>query len=131
MSAIEIILTDSTGSLTIPDLEVPLIESLIENAVDVETLSRDVYTDFISNGNKRVWSHSWDSIPKELYDALRGYYDRQWTLFQYPTFAIPFYGIADVPVRMTINQKNIYNNCGDVQDVQASWRETAQLPVTS
>jgi len=123
---IELILTDSTTTLTLPILEVPLTEIPIEKSTDVENLLGDVKTYFVTQ--KRQWVHTWSYLSQSNYDALRAFYDRQLTLFEYPLLTIDYYTITNVPVRMTINQKDIYNNCGGVKDVQVTFRETAQLP---
>lgn len=126
---IDLILTDSTTSLTLPILEVPLTEIPIEKSTDVENLLGDVKTYFVTQ--KRQWVHKWSYLSQADYDALRAFYDRQLTLFEYPLLTIDYYSIIDVPVRMTINQKDIYNNCGGVQNIEVTFRETAQLPQTS
>ena len=122
---ITITLTDNTTTLNLPVLNVPLEESIIENATDVVTLDNNVYTDFISQ--KREWSHTWAYLSKDEYEALRGFYDRQFTLFKYPLFTIDYYSITEVPVRMTINTKNTIDQCGTIKDVTVIFRETSQL----
>lgn len=122
-------LTDETGSFELPIIEVPLSEEIIENAVDVVTLSNDMYTDFIAQ--KRRWSFPFDSMSEDDYNAVRGYYDRQFTLYQYPQISIPYYSINGVYVRMFLNTKEIYNNCGSIQNIELSFRETSQLPEVS
>lgn len=118
-------LTDSTGTLELPLLDVPLTEETIENATDVQTLDMNVYTDFINT--KRLWRHKWGFLEEADYNALRGYYNRQFTLFAYPTLSISYYGITNVPVRLSMNQKDITDGCGTVDDVEITLRETAQL----
>ncbi|WP_439946514.1 hypothetical protein [Streptomyces sp. BBFR109] len=122
---IELVLTDDTGTLTLPLLEVPLTQGTIENATDVETLDKNVHTNFISQ--KRQWSHTWAYLSEDDYNALRAFYDRQFTLFRYPRLSIPYYSISDVVVRMKLNDKNIVTHAGEVSDVEVSFRETTQL----
>lgn len=126
---ISLVLTDDSGSLTLPILEVPLTEKILENSTDVQTLDFNIYTDFINQ--KREWVHTWDNLTETQYEALRGYYDRQFTTFKYPTLSIDYYSIVNIPVRMTINKKDIYNNCGSIQKVSITLRETSQLPEVS
>jgi hypothetical protein len=123
---ISIQLTDDTTTLTLPLLEVPLSEQPIENATDVQTLDGNVYTDFIAQ--KRLWSHTWQTLSQSEYNALRAFYDRQFTSFKYPALTIDHYAVSSVPVRMTINTKEIISHGGEVANVQVSFRETAQLP---
>ena len=122
---IELELTDATGTSTLQMLEVPLTINTIEGATDVQTLDYNVYTDFLTQ--KRVWSHTWAYMDESDYNILKGYYDRQFTLFEYPELSIDYYNVANVPVRMTLNQQEVINFCGRVQNVEVSFRETRQL----
>lgn len=123
---IELTLSDATGSTTLQIPEIPLTEGTIEGATDVQTLDNNVST-YLS-ANKRIWSHKWAFMTPDDYDVVRGYYDRQWTNYKYPLFSIPHYGISNVPVRMTMDDKNIIDDCGTLGGVQATWRETRQMP---
>lgn len=122
---IDIKLTDATGTATLQMLEVPLSIKTIEGATDVQTLDYNVYTDFLTQ--KRVWSHTWAYMDEDDYNILKGYYDRQFTLFEYPELSIDYYSVANVPVRMTLNQREVINFCGRVQNVEVTFRETKQL----
>jgi len=122
---IELELTDATGTSTLQMLEVPLSIKTIEGATDVQTLDYNVYTDFLTQ--KRVWSHTWAYMDESDYNILKGYYDRQFTLFEYPELSIDYYNVANVPVRMTLNQQEVVNYCGRVQNVEVTFRETKQL----
>lgn len=121
MSAI----TATLSGETLPRIERDFIDTPIENAVDVVTLDGSLYTDFVSQG--RQWTFSYESLTKAEYDNLRAIYDAQFTAYAYPELTIPFYSLADQPVRMTINEKDIWDNCGDVAGVQIIFRETNQL----
>lgn len=122
---IEIRLTDDTGSTTFQTLEVPLKIQTIEGATDVQTLDYNVYTDFLAQ--KRVWSHTWAYMTETEYNKLKGYYDRQFTLFEYPQLSIDYFSVANVPVRMTLNPREVIDYCGTVQNVEVTFRETKQL----
>lgn len=124
------VLTNDSGSLTLPPLEQDFINQNLENAVDVVTLDNAIYTDFVDNDFAQ-WSLQWESITQAEYDSIRAYYDAQFTDYEYPTLTIAFYDVTNVPVRMTINEKNIWNYCGDVMGVQISFRETNPLPEVS
>ena len=118
-------LTDSTGTTQLPMLEQGFNEVTIENATDVQTLDANIYTDFINN--KRQWTIVYDHLDKATYDTIKGYYDRQFTEFKYPTLTIDFYGIS-VDTRMWLNPKNIWNGCGSVENIEITLRESNQLP---
>lgn len=128
MNAYDITLTDTTTTATMLATEVPLTTTTLEGAVDVQTLSFNVYTDFIAQ--KRTWSHTWKYMTEDEYNALVGFYNRQFTLYQYPELTITEEGVDGVIVRMTMNVKNIIDGCGTVNDVSVTFRETRQLEDT-
>ena len=121
-------LTDSTGQQTLPALEVPLTVSSFEGATDVQTLSYDIYTDFVAQ--KRTWTQTYAWLTKEEYALIKGYYDRQFIDFAYPQLTIDGSvnnDITNIVVRMSITSQNIVDNCETVNDVTISFRETKQL----
>jgi hypothetical protein len=118
-------ITATLNDLSMPRIQRDFINTPQENATDVVTLSGEMYTDFISV--EHSWTFNYESLTEAEYDALRAIYDSQFTLYEYPTLSIPFYDIVDQPVRMYINEKNIWNNCGSVQNVQFIFRITEQL----
>jgi hypothetical protein len=61
------------------------------------------------------------------YNELKGYYDRQFTLFKYPQLSIDYLNVNNIPVRMTLNTQEIIDNCGTIQNIEVSFRETKQL----
>lgn len=122
--AYDITLTDSVGSLVLPRLNVPLTITTLEGAVDVQTLSYDIYTDFITT--KRLWEHTWSYMTEEDYTNLQAYYLRQFTLYKYPQISIADENVSLVTVRMELNPKRIIDNCGTVQNVTVRFRETKQ-----
>lgn len=126
MSAIESTLTNDSGTITLPPIEQEFLHTPIEAAVDVTTLDNSMYTDFTGQ-NAHSWTYNYATLTKAQYDAIRAYYDAQFTDYEYPLLSTPFYSLSDQPVRMYINEKNIWDNCGDIQNVQITFRETSQL----
>lgn len=116
-------------SMQLPIIQVPMTEEIIENATDVEPLDGNVYTSLNHNGIKRLWRFPYESMFKADYDPIKQIYLSQFSDYQYPTLSIPYYDtINDIPVRMYLNPKEVYNNCGDIQNLELSFRETNQLP---
>lgn len=113
----------------LPPIEVEFINTPKENAADVETLDGSIYTDFVSV--IKLWTFNYDSLTEDEYNDIRAIYDSQFTLYEYPLLSISYYSLSDQPVRMYINEKSIWNNCGAVQNVQLTFRETPQLPEVS
>ena len=122
----EIIITDASGTITLPQLEIPLSLAILEGASDVQTLDYNVYTDFITT--KRLVSHTWSYLSKADFTALKGYYDRQFTMFAYPTITITEMGITDMIVRMILSPQSVSDQCGTVEGVTVSFRESKVNP---
>lgn len=118
-------LTDSTGTTEWGILSPPLQEATIEGAVDVKTYDNNISTYFTAN--KRQWSHTWPLMTESEYNALRAYYDRQWTDFKVPLLSLDHYSISLLPVRMYMEPKDVIDNCGRVENVTIRLRETRQL----
>lgn len=116
-------LTDANGTVNLPAIEQQFLNKNIENATDVITLAGDIYTDFVNQ--KTQWTFNYDSLTEDQYEAIRAVYDSQFTLLTYPTLNIPYYSFS-ASCRMYINDKDIWNHCGDVQDVTLTFRETGQ-----
>jgi hypothetical protein len=123
-------ITSSLNGVSMPPIELEFLQVPVEKTVDIETLDNSMYTDFTGNRHS-TWSYSYESLTQAEYDALRAAYDAQFTSYQYPTLSIPYYSVTDIPCRMSINDKSVWNNCGSVQNVQISFRETSQLPEVS
>lgn len=115
------IIANTSTSVTLPILEQDFVNKPIENAVDIETLNGRLYTDFVNQ--KGEWSLSFDSLTEDEYNDIRAIYDSQFTEYDYPTLSIAYYSVEDVSVRMYINDKNIWNNCGAIQNVELRFRE--------
>lgn len=122
-------ITAQLNGVDMPPIEIDFINTPTENATDVVTLDGSMYTDFISQNYG--WTFNYDSLTKAQYDTIRAVYDSQFTSYEYPLLTIDYYSVEDQPVRMYINEKNIWNNCGDIQNVQITFRETPQLPEVS
>lgn len=122
-------ISNDISSVQLPLIQVPLTEEIIENATDVEPLDGNVYTSLNYTGIKRRWTFPYESMLEADYNAIKQIYLSQFSDYQYPTLSIPYYDtIDDIPVRMYLNPKEVYNNCGDIQNIELSFRETNQLP---
>lgn len=120
-----ITISDTVDEMTIDMPSVPLTEDTIEGVADVVTLDLNLYTDFFAT--KRSWANTLQYMDESDFNQLKGFYDRQWTLWQYPTISIPDLGVNDVVVRMSLTPRNIIDNCGTVQNVTMGFRETIQM----
>lgn len=117
----DLTLTDATTTHTFDEAEIPLTTTPVEIGTDVQVLSGNIYTDFIAK--KRTWTRTFTYLDKATFDVLKGFYDRQFTLYTYPLLTITDEGVNNVPVRMTFSGQNIIDNCGTIQEVTVSFRE--------
>lgn len=125
---IEMILTDDTTSATLQMLEVPLSEETINNDVEVITLDNNISVYIVPDSDKRVWTHTWSYLSEDEFNVLKGFRDRQRTLFKYPRVTITDQDVNDVSVYMKLNPKNIIDHCGTVQNATIILRESRQMP---
>lgn len=123
--AYKIYLTDSAGTHELPPLEVPLTRVKNEKMTTVEPLSGNVYDDYIST--KRVWAHTWRYLTQEQYDLLDEIYERMKSEWTYPQLTIDGESVSSLVVKYELGAKNIIDDCGEVQDVTVSFRETRQI----
>lgn len=121
----KIYLTDSEGTHELPPLEVPLTRVKIEKQTVNEPLSGNVYRQFIAT--KRNYTHTWKYLSEEEYDLLDEIYERMKEEFTYPQLTVDGENVSLMTVDYELSPKNIIDECGNVQDVTISLRETRQL----
>lgn len=119
------------NGIQLPSIGVPLTETPIENSTDIVTADNNMYTTFGMSSNKRGWTIKWDLLKESEYNIIKDIYDSQWVAYTYPTLSIPFYGLEDIPVRMSISPKEVFNNCGDVQNLVVNLRESVLVSTGS
>lgn len=121
----KIYLTDSAGTHELPPLEVPLTRVKYEKMTTVEALSGNVSDQYIAT--KRIWTHTWAWLTKDEYDLLDEIYERQKTEWLYPELTIDGENVNLLVTKFTLGQKNIADDCGRVDEVTITLRETRQI----
>lgn len=124
----EMIFTDDTTSVTYPDLQIPLVEETVNNDVLVQTKDNNVSLYISPASDKRVWRHTFAYMDRARFLELKGFRDRQRTLYKFPRITIANEGVNNVVVYMQIGAKNIIDDCGWVENVTIELRETRQNP---
>lgn len=122
--AYEITLHDDSTSWTSPPPQTPLNIQTVESAIDVTTLDLNIYTDLIAT--KRMWTVNWGTMTAADFASLKGFYDRQFTLYKFPLLSITDLSLSSIVVRMTINDQSIVSAGGLVDGVTITLRETTQ-----
>jgi len=112
------------NDIELPSLEVPLSVAPLSNEVDVVTADNNMYTSFALASQKKLFTHTWRNMSESDYNVIKGIYDAQFVTYEYPLLSIPHLNIEYMPVKMNINPQEIYNNCGSVQNVTISLRES-------
>lgn len=124
-----IYLTDSAGTHELPPLEVPLTRAKNEKSTEVEPSSGNVYEDYVAT--KRIWTHTWKYLTNEEYELLDAILERRKVDWSYPRLTIDTDNsgdsVSDLVVQYKLSPKPTIDDCGNVQDVTVSFRETRQL----
>ena len=118
-------ITDEHDSVTYELLEVPFTKVNETGTSDVTVMSGNVYTDYVYR--KFRLDHTWAVMTEDEFLKLEGFFNRQFSLYKYPLVSVPELGIDNVPCRMKLGDRKIISNCGLVEKVKISLRETAQL----
>lgn len=122
--AYEITLHDSVQTWVSPAPNTPLSEKVIESSFDVTTLDLNLYVDLMNT--KKMWTIRWGYMNAEDYAILRSFYDRQYSLLEFPDVTIPDLGVSGVVTRMTISDQDITDESGLVENVTITLQETVQ-----
>lgn len=118
-------LTDDNTTYTWTVLDIPIVDDYIEGAGDVTTLDGNMYTDYLYL--KKNYKLSWAIMEAVDYAQLKGFYERQFTLAKYPLMTISEAGLTNVPVRLSLTDGGVVDNCQRRQNVKISMRESVQL----
>ena len=126
MNNITMRIMDTVDNLFYELLEVPLEKTNVDGKTTLETLDGNVFTNVTYHG-KRAITHTWAYMTEDEYRALETVERRQYETFLRPLLTIDRLGIENLPVVLEItNPQKIVSNCGTVQGVSISMRETIQ-----
>jgi hypothetical protein len=126
--AITLTITDPSITQTYEVWATPLISSPDHIGQIVETVDGNVSDYYKARKHKITLSLGYMTAGE--YSVLKGFIDRQWENRRYPTITITGAAnlqITDMVARMELNSQNVIDNCGTVEGVQVSFRESKQL----
>lgn len=106
------------------ELSDPLTITDVEGKSSITTLNGNVYVDYVYN--KKEFTVSIFNLSASDYAEIRGFYDRQFTLHEFPTITIPELGISDMVVYFQIGDREINSQCIKTNKLTLKFRETAQ-----
>lgn len=118
-------ITDNNTSITYTLLPSPFHKNREIGESKVLTASGDVYTDYVYK--KFEFEYEWGFLTADEYAVLEGFFNRQYSLNKYPRISIPELGVDNMVAKMELSDQKIINNCGVVQNVKVSFRESSQL----
>ena len=128
MTNISLIITDQTTSHVYDIWQVPLVATRAHIGQTIETVDGNI-SDYYK-ASKHDITLSLGYMTSAEYAVLKGFEERQWEMRRYPVITIEGaenLRVTDMVARMEINAQNIVDNCGTVEGVQVSFRETKQL----
>jgi len=121
-------ITDLQDSQTFNTIASPLVESPIIAETDVVTIDNNLSTYY--TGTKRSFSIDLGYLDKETYSVLKGFRDRQYTNMKYPLITITGdenINVTNLPMKLSLSEQQVVDNCGYVSDVVLSLRESKQI----
>lgn len=118
-------ITDNNTSITYTLLPSPFHKNREIGESKVLTASGDVYTDYVYK--KFEFEYEWGFLTADEYAVLEGFFNRQYSLNKYPRISIPELGVDNMVAKMELSDQSIINNCGIVEKVKVSFRESTQL----
>ena len=126
--AITVTIADTQDTATFTLIASPLISTPIIASTDVVTVDNNISTYY--TGTKRQFEVDFGYLDAGTYAILAGFRDRQYTNLKYPT--ITFSGADNLPsvaitAKMTLADQRIIDNCGTVERVSATFRESKQM----
>lgn len=118
-------ITDDNTSITYTLLPSPFHKNREIGESKVLTASGDIYTDYVYK--KFEFEYEWGFLTAEEYAILEGFFNRQYSLNKYPRISIPELSVDNMVAKMELSDQSIINNCGMVEKVKVSFRESSQL----
>lgn len=126
--AIELTITDTSVTQTYPLLMSPVVSSPIITETDVQTRDGNISTYY--NSTKQSFAVSLGEMSQDEYSVLKGFITRQYQNLKYPAITITGainLNVSNMVAKMTLNDQNVVNNCGTVDGVELTFRESKQI----
>lgn len=120
---------DSDIVLEVSVLQVPITLTSIINETDVETIDGNISTYYSST--KREYSFKLGYVDAETYSQILGFRDRQYQNLKYPMITVgnsPNMNVTNMTAKMSVNDQQVIDNCGWVENVVLTFRESKQMP---
>lgn len=126
--AITLTITDSSVTQTYELLYVPVVNAPIITETDVQTVDGNISTYY--NSTKQSFTVQLGNMSQAEYSVLKGFITRQYQNLRYPAITITGainLNVNNMIAKMVLNEQQVVNNCGLVEGVQLTFRESKQL----
>ncbi len=127
---ISLTIQDSEDSMTFTTpLSAPIVLTPIINEADVETVDGNISTYYGSTKRQYTFKIAW--LDAETYGSLQAFRDRQYANLKYPRITVegaPNLNVTDMTAKITLNDQEVTNNCGMVENIVLTFRESKQMP---
>lgn len=127
--AITLTISDMVDTATFTVFESPITLEPVISMTDITTIDNNIST-YITGTPKRFYSFNLGYMDRETYKVLKEFYDRQFTVLKYPSITVDGtenLNIVDMVGKMTLNTQEVIDNCGTVEGVIVSFRESKQM----
>lgn len=124
MAIIKLTLSDATTTETIVLPTPPLTQEDSNLDVKKRTLDNSLHVYIAPNADKLTWLQQWSYLRIDEYLLIRGFRDRQRTLFEFPKLSITGLrsgDILNVPVFISMEEKQIIDNCETLENVSVTF----------
>lgn len=126
--AITLTITDTSVTQTYSVLMAPVVSSPIITETDVQTRDGNISTYY--NSTKQSFTVQLGDMTQDEYSVLKGFIQRQYQNLKYPAITITGainLNVSNMVAKMTLNEQSVVTNCGTVEGVQLTFRESKQL----
>lgn len=126
--AITLTITDTSVTQTYGLLMSPVVSAPIITETDVQTRDGNISTYY--NSTKQSFTVALGQMSQDEYSVLKGFIQRQYQNLKYPAITITGainLNVSNMVAKMTLNDQQVINNCGLVDGVQLTFRESKQL----
>ena len=126
--AITLTITDTSVTQTYTLLMSPVVSTPIITETDVQTVDGNISTYY--NSTKQSFTVQLGNMTQDEYSVLKGFIQRQYQNLKYPVITITGainLNVSNMVAKMSLNDQSVVNNCGLVEGVQLSFRESKQL----
>lgn len=126
---ITLTITDTQDSATFRVFAVPIVSDPVIAETDVMAIDANLST--YVTGAKRQYSFDLGYLDAEAYAVLLGFRQRQYTNHKYPQITVEGaenINVTNMTGKMTLSEQRVIDNCGNVEDVTVTFRESKQMP---